>query len=1461
VRRWIKRIAIGLGGLLGLVVAAVLAAWGFANTQAGRDFIAEQAAAALGAPDAPATVSGLSGPLPQRIGLDTLKLRDPQGTWLTVENAELAWNPLALVTGQVAVTRLTAERVAVARAPEGGEAPAEPAAQPGSLGLPDLPVAIRVDTLRAERIELGAPLLGQAATFRLAGRVAAPSAGAMTSALTVTRLDGPAAAVEATAAFAPDARTLDLDLAVDGTAAGLFATAAGLAPDADVNLRLTGDGPLAAWQGQFRAALGPTARAGLELGVADGARLHVKGQVTPGDLAPAPVPELLGGPAELDLTLARGDGWRRVEIAESRIATPNARLDLAGSYDTDTGTLDARADLAVTDPAALNRLAGPAAVRDAKLRVRAEGPLLAPTLDTTLTAAQVRAPQVTLADATVSTRATPEDGFDRAKLALDVKAKALRSSLPQLAGLSGHPLEAAAAARLDTAAQTLSGVRLDAGLGSATLRLREGRADLSKTTGEARYTLELADLAALDPVLNMGLSGNGTLDGRLDVAANADPILDATLAGDLREVAWAKVGVLDALLGGPVRLDTRARLAADGGLRLTDTAIQSPAAKVTGSLAFPGDFATIDGDLTGRLADLGALGGAFDLPMSGAADVAATLAGPTGDPTLEAEVSATDTALAGTDLGRVTIDTRLANLASGLNGPLAVTTGTSPAGPAEVAAEIALGDGAFRLRDGTANIPGLAARGVTLDLPLDGGAMTGRADLASDDLGAVAPLADSGVAGRLDGILRLAPGQSGQGLTADLALHSLAAGGAQVARADVTAQLEDVLAAPAGKVTLELADAQSGGLKLASAQLGISGGLADADLALRAQGDVYGPLELAADARLTQDGATRRLRLTRLDATVQDRELALARPAVLEQGPDGMRVRDFTLRANGGTAALSLAQTAERIDATLTLDALPAALANLALAEPKLTGALNGELTLEGPLDAPRADWTFTADKLAATETALPPLTARVAGELAEGRLTTEARVTGLSDTPLRLEAALPLRASLDPFAIAPESDAPLSGSLQWQGELAPIVPLIPVTGHRLGGSIAVDMDLAGTLAAPEPSGTITLTDAVYENLSAGTLLTEIAAEIGARGRKLTIRSFQASDGDEGTVTLDGTVDLADPSGAAIDLRARTKEAVLIRRDELHARANSDIAVTGTAADMSVEGTVTVTRAEVRVPESMPAEVATLDVTEVGGDTGRAPGEDRIVKGGTGEADVPAETSRVGLNVRVKIPNRMFVRGRGLDTEWQGDLTVTGTAAQPVVNGQITAVRGRIDALSKTFSLASGEVAFDGGESIDPQVGVEAVHQGEDIIVTVRVSGPAAKPEIDISSQPELPQDEILSRMLFGKQVTDLSGAQAAQLAAAVAELSGATGSGPGFMEKIRRGLGVDVLQFGGESGTSVRAGQYLSEDVFLGVEQGLDTESSRVTLEVGITDNIAVESNVGATGNSDVGLQFKWDY
>jgi translocation and assembly module TamB len=103
---------------------------------------------------------------------------------------------------------------------------------------------------------------------------------------------------------------------------------------------------------------------------------------------------------------------------------------------------------------------------------------------------------------------------------------------------------------------------------------------------------------------------------------------------------------------------------------------------------------------------------------------------------------------------------------------------------------------------------------------------------------------------------------------------------------------------------------------------------------------------------------------------------------------------------------------------------------------------------------------------------------------------------------------------------------------------------------------------------------------------------------------------------------------------------------------------------------------------------------------------------------------------------------------------------------------------------------------------------------------------------------------------------------EAGQLGLAVAQLT-TGGGGAGILDRIRGLVGVDVLSVGSTDAgdPSVTAGKYIGGDVFVGVEQGASTESSSAKVEVDLSDNIAVESRVGATGSSEVGIQFKWDY
>ena len=122
----------------------------------------------------------------------------------------------------------------------------------------------------------------------------------------------------------------------------------------------------------------------------------------------------------------------------------------------------------------------------------------------------------------------------------------------------------------------------------------------------------------------------------------------------------------------------------------------------------------------------------------------------------------------------------------------------------------------------------------------------------------------------------------------------------------------------------------------------------------------------------------------------------------------------------------------------------------------------------------------------------------------------------------------------------------------------------------------------------------------------------------------------------------------------------------------------------------------------------------------------------------------------------------------------------------------------------------------------------------------------------------------MLSRVLFGKGVGSLTAVQAAELAHTVLTLSGRLDSG-GVLDSLRRATGLDRLDVqggnGAKGGQSLSAGKYIGQDVYVGVEQGTATGSGKAKVEVQVLPHVSVDSSVGADAQSDIGVNWKWDY
>ena len=228
------------------------------------------------------------------------------------------------------------------------------------------------------------------------------------------------------------------------------------------------------------------------------------------------------------------------------------------------------------------------------------------------------------------------------------------------------------------------------------------------------------------------------------------------------------------------------------------------------------------------------------------------------------------------------------------------------------------------------------------------------------------------------------------------------------------------------------------------------------------------------------------------------------------------------------------------------------------------------------------------------------------------------------------------------------------------------------------------------------------------------------------------------------------------------------------------------------------------------------------------------------------------------LDIVVNAENQVFVRGRGLDAELGGRIRLRGTSSDVQPDGRLELIRGRLDILGKRLDLTEASAQLLGG--FDPFIRAVGSTQAEDTDVMVTVEGFASAPEITVSSSPDLPQDEILALLLFGRSVAEISPLQALRIAAAVRTLSGR--GGEGLTGAARTTIGLDDLDVttNAEGEVEVSGGKYLNENTYSDVSVDA-TGRSQINLNLKLTPSVTTRGSVGSDGTSSLGIFFERDY
>jgi translocation and assembly module TamB len=647
------------------------------------------------------------------------------------------------------------------------------------------------------------------------------------------------------------------------------------------------------------------------------------------------------------------------------------------------------------------------------------------------------------------------------------------------------------------------------------------------------------------------------------------------------------------------------------------------------------------------------------------------------------------------------------------------------------------------------------------------------------------------------------------------------------------------------KANLTLRDGNVFGRDLSSLVVKANGGFANIAVETTAKGSPTKPFTLTSMANVAigqGDKSATTITFQRLTTSSPRLKGELASPARLTISPAEIALAPFRANVGGGSVSGQL-----RLDNRKATAAGKIKIENVTIGANQLDFDANVAVVLSGEMNVSGPATNATLDAVMSAKYRSPerqyPVTSNYTLKLKNGHAVFTGTAAGLSKEDMHLAADIPARLDVMGGRLIVDRDAPMTASLLWNGDITALWQLIAIDQHVLSGKVAADVRAHGTLADPRITGRIHLTEGRYENFVSLTTMRDLDIDLAAMEGNAFAVNLAATDGNGGKISASGKMTPATLEGWKVAVNADLDHFHLLRRDDLSGAATGKVAYAGTLTTGDVTGSLSLDRAEMVMGASYIPEVPLL--------RGR-PGE-------LLEEKKEAGFSTVRLAVALKVADVVRVSGKGLESFWRGSLNAGGTVAHPDITGSLTLARGTFSFVGQQFQLDEGTVTFTGGGAINPELNISASKQATDITATLAITGTARFPTIALTSNPSVPRDEVLARLMFRKEATQLGPVESVQLASAAAELSGLTPGGINGL--LRKPLGLDTVSVGGRTGKSLVLGRQVTNSLYIGAEQDLEGSDREIVIERRLTPTLSLKSTTSDKTGGDIGIIWRKNY
>lgn len=1161
-------------------------------------------------------------------------------------------------------------------------------------------------------------------------------------------------------------------------------------------------------------------------------------------LLPEELERLLREGAALTFDVAYGNEGLAVQTARLRIA--GAQLDASGTVDLATPNLNVKADLVVDDLAAFEAFVKQPIGGGLRMNVVATGGEQQSHFVVALDVDSLRFPKVSAPSGTLHAEVDGGAFPDAITGQLTVN---FSGAFPELILADAPPrtLDLKGDFSLD-ALERVTVRALEVQDGNLALTA-EGTLDVGTRAGDLRATLTAADIAPYAAIAGLPYSGQiavkaqagsttepGVLEGNADVVLSGLRGLPNEFAGVAgKRVALQAAGRYDgaevAISGLNLTL-AAGTVQGEGRYTLESEAVDATLRADLPKLADLESAVNMPAHGSARV-DLAIRGTVEDLAVSGTAHAEELVAGPWRSDTLNLkwETSGIPNAIAGSveaDATRGEESLALETDFAFAEAVVRVSGLRAHAGPNRMDADFRLNTTTLR-GSGTVDVaaPDLAALHDWIDVPVEGSVAL--ALTMAEDTGA------------LDGTF------SASGLRLpDLALES----------AEGTVYADNLFDEPNLRVSLDATGFQATDIAVTSLAVDAEGPATRVATSIQAAGSY--DATTAFNVRLVAYAGLSPMvvELETLEGNVASLALLLEAPATARYTGDTLTLTPLRLSAGGGVLYASGGYAPERLELQGGWEAFPLALAALAGA-PELEGTTTGTLTLNGTLARPLIEARARLDgvRVLVSDSTAPPLNVTIDATQSEQGFAANLQAEAGPEVTASARLTAPARISLQPFDTGVTDSTPVAGNFLADMDLSVLTTVLQLEDQNVAGQLHSDIRVQGTVGDPGAQGILTIANGYYEHSASGTILDDLMVRVEGDESAIRLTQFTANDTVGGAMEGSGHVALRSEDYFPFEVDVTLRDPRLVNRDDVVAQADGTITVRGDSRGARVTGTLRAGPAHITIPERLPEQrITTVEFVEAGAPEAPAEGP---------QAEEPAPY-RVDLDIDCAIPGRVFVQGPNIDSEWDGNLEITGTADDPRIKGLLNIRKGRLDFLGRTFDFAESTIAFDGTTPISPYLRIRAISETADLTAILYLEGDVSALSIRLESDPPVPQDEILAQVLFGSGVSDISPVQAIQLARyaplfsermSALSILGSGGPKPLMLDRLN-------LRTGSDSGdASLSAGKYLGNNFYVELEQGLGSQKSEASIEWRFRPNWMLKGKTGANAEGGGGLFWKKSY